>query len=87
MGNDIENLLIEQGILDRNYLTIFNGLEDEIIHYQMDFAGNFVPITYRRVKERKRRHYYGREPRKPKKLKIGKEIVVDLEICNSLGDL
>jgi hypothetical protein len=82
MDDEIAQNLIDRGILDNNYLTIFNGLKDEIIHYQMDYAGNLVPITYRRVKPRRRRHYYGRVSKKPKNLKIGEEIVVDLEICN-----
>jgi len=78
MNDEVASDLIRRNILDINYLTIYEP--DQIIRYVMDYAGNLVPITYKRV-VKKRRHYYGRK-QKAKKLKIGEEILVDLEFCN-----
>jgi len=81
---DVARDLIQRNILDINYLTIYE--RDLIIRYEMDYAGNLVPIRYKRENPRRRRYVYRRKPKKQGNLKIGEEIVADLEICN-LGDL
>jgi hypothetical protein len=47
MFDEIENELVQQGILDKSYLSIFS--KNTITRYVLDPKGNLVPIEYRLV--------------------------------------
>jgi hypothetical protein len=85
MFDEVEEKLVQQGILDKSYLSIFS--KNTITRYVQDPKGNLVPIEYRLVPIIRARGRRRRRRRVQPKRAFSLHSLTDIDIQDEIIEL